>query len=83
MKRCHGDISMKDNQDTKIHIILKKGCPIGAQIADVAEAIKKHCPDLFKKTDPYPTLRMVKFNGGEITYEITRGKSSSVKAGLL
>jgi len=67
----------------KIIVPLNQNYPIGAQIKDAAEAIKLACLDLFKKEDPYPTVRMVKFKEDEIIYEITTGKGSRAKVGCV
>lgn len=66
---------------SEILIILKKDLPIGAQVADVAAAIKNACPKIFKKKEPFPTVRMVKFKEDEIVYKITEGKGSRAKVG--
>ena len=58
-----------------VRVILKKDHPIGAHIADAAEALKNACPEIFKKDEPYPTVRLVKFKEGEIIYEISQGLS--------
>ena len=64
-------------------ILLKKDYPVCAQIKDVAEALKNACPEIFKKDDPYPTVRMDKFKEGEVVYEITEGKGSRAKVGCI
>lgn len=58
-----------------VTVILKKGYPIGAQIKNAAKALRNACPEIFKKDEPYPTVRMVKFKEGEIIYEISQGLS--------
>jgi len=58
-----------------VTVILKKGYPIGAHIADAAKALRTACPEIFKKDEPYPTVRLVKFKEGEIIYEISQGIS--------
>jgi len=58
-----------------IVVILKKDYPIEAQIKDAAEAIKLACPDIFKKSDPFPTVRMAKITQEEVVYEIYEGIS--------
>jgi len=68
-------LSNKRVRGREFKVILKKGYPIGALIDDVASVIKTACPEIFKKEDPYPTVRMVKFKEGEIIYEIAQGKS--------
>ena len=70
----------KEKPPKNILVIIKKGIPITEQIKDVAEAIKKWCPEIFKKDEPYPLVRMVKFKEGEIVYEVTKG-SSRAKTG--
>jgi len=74
--RKHENIPTK-----KVLVLLKKGISLRAQIKDTADAIKKWCPEIFRKDDPYPTVRMVKFKEGEIVYEITEGKGSRAKVG--
>ena len=66
-----------------VMVLLKKDYPVTAQISDAAKALRTACPDIFKKSDPYPTVRMAKFKDGEIKYEITEGKSSRTKVGLV
>ena len=66
-----------------ILVILKKDDPISKQIKDAAEAIKLACPDIFKKSDPFPTLRLIKLKEDEITYELTIGKGSRAKVGCI
>lgn len=66
-----------------IVVILKKDYPISQHIKDAADAIKLFCPDIFKKSDPFPTVRMAKFKEDEITYEITTGKGSRAKVGCI
>lgn len=61
--------------NSKVKVILKKGIPLFAQVAYVASVVEKACPDIWKIKDPYPTVRMVKFGKGEITYEISQGIS--------
>jgi len=58
-----------------ILLVLKKDIPITEQIKDVAEALRKWCPEIFKKEEPFPIVRMVKFKKGEIVYEVTVGTS--------
>ena len=53
--------------------------PVSKQIQMVAESLKSSCPNIFKKDDPYPTLRMVQFKEDKIVYEITEGKASRAK----
>jgi hypothetical protein len=60
-----------------VKVILKKDYPLGKQIDEVATILKKACPDIFKKKEPYPTVRMEKFKGGDIVYEITQGTSKA------
>ena len=66
-----------------ILVILKKDDPISKQIKDAADAIKKWCPDIFKKSDPFLTVRMVKITQEEILYEFTEGKGSRAKDGCI
>ena len=66
-----------------ILVILKKDDPISKQIKDAADAIKKWCPDIFRKSDPFPTLRLIKLKEDEITYELTTGKGSRAKVGCI
>ena len=58
-----------------VKVILKKGYPIGAHIADAAKALVSACPEIFKIDEPYPTVRLIKFKEGEIIYEISQGLS--------
>ena len=60
-----------------------KDLPISKQIEEAARAIKDACPEIFKKEDPYPTVRMVTFKEDEVIYEITEGKSSRAKVGAV
>jgi len=53
-----------------ILVILKKDYPIGAQIKDIAKAIKLACPDIFKIQPSFPSVRMAKFKEDEIVYDI-------------
>lgn len=78
-----GKKKTRQNGDNNLNVVLKKGISTGEQLFYVAGVIKSACPHLFKKTDPYPTVRMVKFGKGEITYEITAGKSSKAKVGFV
>ena len=64
----------------EIMVLLYKDYPLRTQIKIAAEALKNTCPEIFKKDDPYPTVRMVKFKEGEILYEIAQG-SSRAKTG--
>ena len=73
----------KNEPPQNILVILKKGISITEQINEVASALKNACPEIFKKKDPYPTIRLVKFKEGEITYEITEGKGSRAKVGCI
>jgi len=66
-----------------ILVIRKKDDPISKQIKDAADAIKKWCPDIFRKSDPFPTLRLIKLKEDEITYELTTGKGSRAKVGCI
>lgn len=54
--------------------------PIGEQLKAVAKLLKLACPQIFRRFDPYPTLRMTTFNKEKITYEITEGCRSKTKA---
>ena len=65
----------------KVLVLLKQGISLRDKIKDVAEALKNACPEILKKEDPYPTVRMIKFKEGEIVYEITEGKGSRAKVG--
>jgi hypothetical protein len=65
-----------------VTVILKKGYPIGAHIADAAKALVNACPEIFKKDEPYPNVSMVKYKEDEIIYEITQG-TSRAKTGLV
>ena len=67
--------SKKNNESSSLLILLKKNHPIGAQIKDVATAIKQACPKIFKKSVPYPSVRLVRFTKDEISYEIFEGSS--------
>ena len=58
-----------------VKVILKKDCSLVTHIRDAAKALVSACPEIFKKEDPYPTVRMVKFKKGEIVYEISQGLS--------
>ena len=66
-----------------IVVNLNKECTISEQIKDAAEAIKLACPDIFKKSDPFPTVRMAKITQEEVVYEITTGKGSRAKVGYI
>ena len=70
-------IKMKIKQGgvTEMVVVLKKGISLIEQLDYVAGVIKTACPDLFKKTDSFPTVRMVKFKEGDIVYEISQGTS--------
>ena len=58
-----------------VKVILKKGYPVTVHIADAAKALRNACPEIFKKDEPYPTVRLIKFKEGEIIYEISQGLS--------
>lgn len=66
---------IKPTLPKKVMVLLKKGYPITTHIQDAAKALKEACPEIFKKDEPYPTVRMVKFKEGEIIYEISQGLS--------
>ncbi|MCG7851775.1 MAG: hypothetical protein MIO92_04560 [Methanosarcinaceae archaeon] len=57
--------------------------PVSKQIKDGAEAIKLACPDIFKKKDPFPTVRLAKMTQEEIAYEVTDGRGSRAKVGCV
>ena len=58
-----------------VKVILKKDCSLVTHIRDAARALVSACPEIFKKDEPYPTVRLVKFKKGEIIYEISQGLS--------
>lgn len=59
----------------RVMVLLKKDYPVAAQISDAATALKNACPEILKKDEPYPTVRLIKFKEGEIIYEISQGLS--------
>lgn len=59
----------------KVMVLLKKDCSITTHINDAAKALVSACPEIFKKDEPYPSVRLIKFKEGEITYEISQGLS--------
>lgn len=60
-----------------------KDLPLHRQIKMVAESLQVSCPNINKKDDPYPTVRMVEFKEDKIVYEITEGKASRAKVGYV
>ena len=66
---------IKPTLPKKVMVLLKKGYPVAAQISDAATALKNACPEILKKDEPYPTVRLIKFKEGEIIYEISQGLS--------
>ena len=64
-----------------VKVILKKDYSLTTHIRDAAKALVNACPEIFKKDEPYPTARLVKFGKGEVVYEIFTG-SSKAKTGL-
>jgi len=65
-----------------VKVILEKGSSLTTHISDAARALVTACPEIFKKDEPYPTVRLVKFKEGEIIYEISQGLSRA-KTGLV
>jgi len=70
-----GKKKTKQSKETKIIVLLKKEMSLTEKLDYTAGVIKTACPDLFKLTDPYPTVRMVKYKEGQIIYEIAEGTS--------
>ena len=65
----------KNKGPRTLRVVRNRDYPIHRQIRQVAAAIKIVCPQIFKKDEPYPIVRMVKFKEGEIIYEISQGLS--------
>lgn len=70
----------KSKSTVTVPINTIKELPIGEQLKAVAKLLKLACPEIFRKFDPYPTLRMTTFNKEKIIYEITEGCRSKTKA---
>ena len=70
----------KEKPPGNLLVLLKQDISITEQIKEVAGVIKEWCPELFKKDEPFPVVRMVKFKEGEIVYEVYKG-SARAKAG--
>ena len=58
-----------------VKIILKKDRSLMGNISYAAKALVNACPEILKKDEPYPTVRLIKFKEGEIVYEISQGLS--------